>query len=110
MDKKTLEALAERYQKRADHAFENYQETGIKRYDTERNNMEDLADALRMAANAADEHAEYTNMRGSLAGFVNAAQNIKCTTEQDDRVKLVDKLVEDLLAYGWMHSWIAMKG
>ena len=55
MDKKTLEALAERYQKRADHAFENYQETGIKRYDTERNNMEDLADALRMAANAADE-------------------------------------------------------
>ncbi len=110
MDKKTLEALAERYQKRADHAFENYQETGIKRYDTERNNMEDLADALRMAANAADEHAEYTNMRGSLAGFVNAAQNIKCTTDQDDRVKLVDKLVEDLLAYGRMHSWIAMKG
>lgn len=59
MDKKTLETLAERYQKRADRAFENYQETGIKRYDTERNNMEDLADALRMAANAADEHNAY---------------------------------------------------
>ena len=73
-------------------------------------NMEDLADALRMAANAADEHAEHTNMRGSLAEFVNAAQNIKCTTDQDDRVKLVDKLVEDLLAYGRMHNWIAMKG
>lgn len=72
--------------------------------------MEDLADALRMAANAADEHVEYTNMRGSLAEFVNAAQNIKCTTDQDDSVKLVDKLVEDLLAYGRMHSWIAMKG
>jgi len=25
-------------------------------------------------------------------------------------VKLVDKLVEDLLAYGRMHNWIAMKG
>ena len=24
--------------------------------------------------------------------------------------KLVDKLVEDLLAYGRMHNWIAMKG
>lgn len=47
---------------------------------------------------------------GSLAEFVNAAQNIKCTTDQDDRVKLVDKLVEDLLAYGRMHNWIAMKG
>lgn len=106
MNRNELEKLAERYQQRADRAFENYQETGIKRYDTERNNMEDLADALRMAANAADEHVEYTNMRGSLAEFVNAAQNIKCTTDQDDRVKLV----EDLLAYGRMHSWIAMKG
>ena len=59
---------------------------------------------------AADEHAEYTNMRGSLAGFVNDAQNIKCTTDQAGRVKLVDELVEDLLAYGRMHSWIAVKG
>lgn len=110
MDRNELEKLAERYQQKADRAFENYQDTGLRRYDTERNNMEDLAEAMRMAANAADEHAEYTNMRGSLAGFVNTAQNIKCTTNQDDRVKLVDKLVEDLLAYGRMHSWIAMKG
>lgn len=64
MDGNELEKLAERYQQRADRAFENYQETGIKRYDTERNNMEDLADALRMAANAADEHAAYVGMRG----------------------------------------------
>ena len=85
MDRSELEKLAERYQQKADRAFENYQDTGLRRYDTERNNMEDLADALRMAANAADEHA-------------------------DDRVKLVDKLVEDLLAYGRMHNWIAMKG
>lgn len=66
MDRSELEKLAERYQQKADRAFENYQDTGLRRYDTERNNMEDLADALRMAANAADEHAEYTNMRGSI--------------------------------------------
>ena len=114
MDRSELEKLAERYQQKADRAFENYQDTGLRRYDTERNNMEDLADALRMAANAAGENPEDTKIRrfprGSLAEFVNAAQNIKCTTDQDDRVKLVDKLVEDLLAYGRMHNWIAMKG
>ena len=74
MDRSELEKLAERYQQKADRAFENYQDTGLRRYDTERNNMEDLADALRMAANAADEHAEHTNMRGSLAEFVNVSQ------------------------------------
>lgn len=44
-----------------------------------------------------------------FAKFYSDAEN-KCTTDQDDRVKLVDKLVEDLLAYGRMHNWIAMKG
>lgn len=45
MDRSELEKLAERYQQKADRAFENYQDTGLRRYDTERNNMEDLADA-----------------------------------------------------------------
>lgn len=106
MDKKTLEALAERYQKRADRAFENYQETGIKRYDTERNNMEDLADALRMAANAADEHNAYVGMRGSFVGLVTTAQNIEFAADKEIREKLVDDLVESLLAYGRMYHWI----
>lgn len=110
MDRSELEELAERYQQRADRAFESYQYTGLRRYDAERARMEDLAEAMRMAANAADEHAEYTNMRGSIAVFVAIALSIKCTTNQDDRAELIDKLVEDLLAYGRMHSWIAMKG
>lgn len=106
MDKKTLEALAERYQKRADHAFENYQETGIKRYDTERNNMEDLADALRMAANAADEHNAYVGMRGSFVGLVTIAQKIELAEDEKSREELADKLVKDLLSYGRMYHWI----
>lgn len=110
MDRSELEKLAERYQQRADRAFENYRDTGLRRYDTECNNMEDLAEAMRMAANAADEHAEYTNMRGSIAAFVATALSIKCTANQDDRAALIDKLVEDLLAYGRMRSWIAAKG
>ena len=106
MDKKTLETPAERYQKRADRAFENYQETGIKRYDTERNNMEDLADALRMAANAADEHNAYVGMRGSFVGLVTIAQKIELAADEESREELVYKLVKTLLAYGRMYHWI----
>lgn len=106
MDKKTLETLVERYQKRADRAFENYQETGIKRYDTERNNMEDLADALRMAANAADEHNAYVGMRGAFVGLVTIAQEIELAADEESREELTDKLVKDLLSYGRMYHWI----
>ena len=45
MDKKKLMELAERYQRKADTAFQNYQETGITRYDTARRNNEDMAEA-----------------------------------------------------------------
>ena len=35
IDKKDLEKLIERYDKKAETAFRNYQETGMGRYDTE---------------------------------------------------------------------------
>lgn len=42
MDKDKLYKLAERYQNKADTAYNAYQETGITRYDTARRNNEDL--------------------------------------------------------------------
>lgn len=106
MDRSELEKLAERYQQRADRAFENYQDTGLRRYDTERNNMEDLADALRMAANEADEHNAYVGMRGAFVGLVTIAQEIELAADEESREELADKLVKDLLSYGRMYHWI----
>lgn len=106
MDRSELEKLAERYQQRADRAFENYQDTGLRRYDTERNNMEDLADALRMAANAADEHNAYVGMSGAFVGLVTIAQEIELAADEESREELADKLVKDLLSYGRMYHWI----
>lgn len=106
MDRSELEKLAERYQQKADRAFENYQDTGLRRYDTERNNMEDLADALRMAANAADEHNAYVGMRGAFVGLVTIAQEIELAADEESREELADKLVKDLLSYGRMYHWI----
>lgn len=103
MTREELEKLADRYQRKADRAFESFQETGIRRYDTERNNAEDLADALRMAANAADEHHNYIHMRCMVAGYVALAKEINMSgTKATDREKMVKELTENLIAYGNM--------
>ena len=67
MDEKKLLELAERYQRKADTAFQNYQETGITRYDTARRNNEDMAEALRMAASAKEDHDRMIHLRGVLS-------------------------------------------
>lgn len=56
MTKEELIALADKHQEKADKAYKNYQETGITRYSRDYRNSEDLAAALRMAANAEENH------------------------------------------------------
>ena len=84
MDKKKLMELAERYQCKADTAFQNYQETGITRYDTARRNNEDMAEALRgvlsqlawraAEANRASEVDRPRKMQAVLGELLSAAR------------------------------------
>lgn len=67
MKREELEKLAEKYQQKADKAFQNYQETGMTRYDREHRTNEDLAEALRMAARAADDSSRLVDLRVTLA-------------------------------------------
>ena len=66
MTKVELIALAERWQTKADRAMERYQEDGLARHNREREQAQDLADALRVAANAADDHSELISLRGAV--------------------------------------------
>lgn len=66
MTKVELIALAERWQTKADRAMERYQEDGLPRHNRERERAQDLADALRVAANAADDHSELISLRGAV--------------------------------------------
>ena len=66
MTKVELIALAERWQAKADRAMEHYQEDGLARHNREREQAQDLADALRVAANAADDHSELISLRGAV--------------------------------------------
>ena len=52
LTKAELQRLAEKQEAKAERTFQLYQETGIARYDRERRNAEDLADALFAAADA----------------------------------------------------------
>ena len=66
ISREELGKLAAKYQEKADRAFQNYQETGISRYDRERRNAEDLTEALRAAANAAEEHQMLASLKAEF--------------------------------------------
>lgn len=66
MTKVELIALAERWQTKADRAMERYQEDGLTRHNREREQAQDLADALQIAASAADDHDELVSLRMML--------------------------------------------
>ena len=66
MTKVELIALAERWQAKADRAMERYQEDGLPRHNREREQAQDLADALQIAPSAADDHSELISLRGAV--------------------------------------------
>lgn len=66
MTKVELIALAERWQAKADRAMERHQEDGLPRHNREREQAQDLADALQIAASAADDHSELVSLRGAV--------------------------------------------
>lgn len=66
MTKVEIVALAEHWQAKADRAMERYQESGLARHNREREQAQDLADALQIAASAADDHSELISLRGAV--------------------------------------------
>lgn len=101
MTKAELEKLAEKHQAKADADYQNYQETGITRYDTSRRKNEDMADAFRMAAAAADDHHAYIAMKSTMANFASRAAELGSPFVSDEeKAELTYALVRDIVAYG----------
>lgn len=92
MKREELEALAAKYQKKADEAFQNYQDTGMTRFDRAYRNNEDLADALRMAARAADDSHRLTDLRVTLSEYGYKASVIADHGTEEDAMKLCREL------------------
>lgn len=99
MTKAELETLSEHWQNKSESALERYQETGTQRYYREYCNAGDLADALKMAANAADAHADNIHTKAQLANFAYKAWLIE-HTEEAEKAKKAKELLAELISYG----------
>lgn len=100
-----LYKLAERYQNKADTAYNAYQETGITRYDTACRNNEDLAEAIRAAAAASDEHNELVHLRGNMADLAGMAQRAKNSDEETKAMRL-DVLMDSCISIGRLMGFL----
>lgn len=74
---KKLEKVIAKYDDEAARNYRNYQESGISRYERQQHKAEDLADTLRVALNAVDEHTKLGFYRGQLHHFASQARAIK---------------------------------
>lgn len=97
MGKAELIKLAEKYQAKADTDYQNYQETGARRYESSWRRNEDMAEAFRMAADAADEHQAYTAMRVDMANFARDAMKASHATGEE-REKMVKSMIDGLVS------------
>ena len=108
MDKKKLMKLADSYRAKADAAYENYQETGAARYYNSYHRNDDLAEALQMAATAADEHNALIVLRAELAHFAfRAAMATSKQRTESEKAELAAALATDIAVYGRMHGLIS---
>ena len=108
MDKKKLMKLADGYRKKADTAYQNYQETGATRYYNSYHRNDDLAEALLIAANAADEHTAVTAIKAEMAHFAfRAAMATSKYRTESEKAELAAALASDIAAYGRMHGFIS---
>ena len=93
-NKKELEKLVAKYDKQYTDNYAAYQETGITRYSTAYHKAEDMADALRLALNAAEDHDRLVCMRAAVADWRARAQALKGTGNVAD----MDALLGDIAA------------
>ena len=107
MTKLEIIALAEKWEAAAQRAEARYQDSGAARHLREKEQSEDLAAALWMAADAADDHDALIGMRvalNSLAAKAHAALDaLPAEDRADDRIILTDlarSIISDARVYG----------
>lgn len=88
---------------------DGYQETGITRYDTARRNNEDMAEALRMAASAKEDHDRMIHLRGVLSQLAWRAAEANRASEED-RPRKMQAVLGELLSAARMQGLIRDEG
>lgn len=107
MKRDELEKLADSFQSKADTAFQNYQETGMNRYASTARRNENIADALRVAAGAADEHQAYIGLKMEMANFASRAKRAMSTADDKEKTDLTEAIIRDIVSCGRLHGFIS---
>ena len=101
LERKELEKLVKKYQAKAEAAAQAYQETGLARYHATYWRNQDMADALRTALYAKDDHETLHDMRMVLSNFASrGAAAVSPYRGRDERVELALRLAEEVADYG----------
>lgn len=101
MERKELEKLIAQYQQKADKAEDAYQQTGQTRYYTTHWKNQDMADALRMALSAKEDHETLREMRLVMSNFAaRGAAAVSPLRSEDERVELAMRLAAEVADYG----------
>lgn len=100
MTKQQLEQLADKFQQKADAAYNNLQETGMSRYDREYQKNMELADAVRMAANAKENTEQMYHFKYVISTCAEAARGALLNHDSEALEKAARELV----------SWARMDG
>lgn len=103
MTEKELYDLAEQWQTKADRAMERYQETGLSRYNREREKAEDLAEAIRAAAMAADDRRHLISLRANV-GWAARVADEALHLAGDKRAAKMDTLANNILSIARMEG------
>lgn len=98
MSKAELEVLAEKYEAKAQRSYQNYQDTGITRYDRERRNAEELAAAMRMAAGASDDFNKLTFIKSEVSFLANKAKKA-IRVPENKRCEAMEQALRNLVSF-----------
>ena len=99
MDVKRIEKLMKKYEDKAEMCYRNYQDSGCARYDRERRNAEDLAEALRISLNADKEHSQLISLRADLAELASKAESAVHAHDIEKATSVLNSIVSVAAAY-----------
>lgn len=100
MDKADLMNLSEKYRKKAEDAFANYQGTGIARYEREYRNADDMAEAFAMAANASEDHTSYMHLKAEFLWLAGKAESaVTRNAPKDELEEILKEVVSAAVTY-----------
>lgn len=99
MTEKEVHDLAEKYQKKADEAWETYQETGSGRYLGVYHKNQELADAFRMVERVRESHERLKSLDYHMAYFARRARDV-VDGDGAEKAKLALSLAKEIYDLG----------